>query len=282
MMSEALPEQSLLVRVSRIDRRILFLIIFVCVLVPLLTRARMKISATAPVIGLYEAIDHLPAGSYVWLAGDYDPGSMPELYPMNVALVEHLFSKNIKVIAACLWAPGPPLVQRVFDDLAPQYGKAYGRDYVNLGFKEGREAVMISSAEDLRRAFPTDYYGTPLDSIPMLAHIKNLQDVKMVVAVSAGYPGIKEWIQQVATRYEMVIGGGVTAVTGPEMYPYIQSGQLVGLLAGMKGAAEYEELVKKPGLGVSGMVAQSSVHVMVVVFIIFANIAYFLEKRRAR
>jgi hypothetical protein len=194
--------------------------------------------------------------------------------------VEHLFEKDIKVIAAALWAPGPPLAQRVFDDLAPKYGKVYGEDYVNLGFKEGREAVMLSVAEDLRRTFPRDYYGTPLDSLPMLKGIESLQDISMIVAVSAGYPGIKEWIQQLSTRYEIVIGGGVTAVTGPEMYPYIQSGQLVGLLSGMKGAAEYEQLVKRPGLGISGMVAQSTVHVMVVVFIIFANVIFLLEKRR--
>jgi len=280
-MGQDRPDRNLLVKLSRIDRRILFVIIFVCVIVPLLMEARMEMSVTAPVLGLYEAVEGLEPGSYVWLAADYDPGSMPELYPMNVALVEHLFEKDIRVISGSLWAPGPPLAQRVFEDLAPKYGKAYGKDYVNLGFKEGREAVMISVAEDLRRAFPEDYYGAPLDSIPMLEGIRNLRDLEMIVAVSAGYPGIKEWIMQIATRYETVIGGGVTAVTGPEMYPYIQSGQLVGLLAGMKGAAEYEQLVRRPGLGISGMVAQSSVHVMVVVFIVFANIVYFLEKRRA-
>jgi hypothetical protein len=269
-----------LTRLSRIDRRVLFVIIFVCVLVPLLAGARMRMSVTAPVLGLYEAVDRLEPGSYVWLAADYDPGSMPELYPMNVALVEHLFEKNIRIVSASLWAPGPPLAQRVFEDLASRYGKEYGRDYVNLGFKEGREAVMISAAEDLERTFPEDYFGTPLDEIPMLEGIRNLQDLEMIVAVSAGYPGIKEWIQQISTRYEIVIGGGVTAVSGPEMYPYIQSRQLVGLLSGMKGAAEYEQLVKRPGLGISGMVAQSSVHVMVVIFIVFANIVYFLEKRR--
>jgi hypothetical protein len=272
----------LLERLSRIDRRILFLIIFVCVTVPLLAGVKMRMSVTAPVLGLYKEIENLKPGSCVWLAADYDPGSMPELYPMNVALVEHLFERNIRVVSASLWAPGPPLAQRVFDELAPKYGKVYGRDYVNLGFKEGREAVMVSVAEDLRKTFPQDYYGTPIDSIPMLDGIRNLRDLKMIVAVSAGYPGIKEWIMQVATRYGMMIGGGVTAVTGPEMYPYIQSGQLVGLLAGMKGAAEYEQLVKHPGLGTSGMVAQSSVHVMVVIFILFANIIYFLEKRRAK
>jgi hypothetical protein len=281
MMSEDRDRRDFVTRLSRIDRRILFLAILVCVVIPLLVGARMKMSVTAPVKSLYDAIDNLEPGSYVWLAADYDPGSMPELYPMNVAFIEQLFSKDIKVIAAALWPPGPPLAQRVFDELAPKYGKTYGVDYVNLGFKEGREAVMVSVAEDMRATFPEDFAGTRWDSIPMLKGIRNLTDLKMIICVSAGYPGIKEWIQQIATRYDITIGGGVTAVSGPEMYPYIQSGQLVGLLAGMKGAAEYEQLVGKPGLGLSGMVAQSYVHLMVVVFILFANIVYFIEKRRA-
>ena len=281
-MTEKTEEKSLLLKISCLDRRILFIIILAGAAIPLLMGGGLRVSVTAPVQGLYDAIDGLEAGSYVWLAADYDPGSKPELSPMNYAVVEHLFMRDIRVISGSLWAPGPPLAQAVFDEIAPRYGKRYGVDYVNLGFKEGREAVMVSVAEDLRRTFPEDYSGTPLDSIPMLADIANLQDVEMIVCVSAGYPGIKEWVQQVATRYDMVIGGGVTAVSGPEMYPYIQSGQLVGLLAGMKGAAEYEQLVERPGLGIAGMVAQSSVHVIVVVFIIFANIVYFLEKRRAR
>jgi hypothetical protein len=269
-----------LIRLSRIDRRILFIIIFLCVAVPLLTGARMKMSVTQPVKGLYDAIDKLEPGSYVWLAADYDPGSMPELYPMNIALIDHLFSKNIKVISASLWAPGPPLTQRVFQTVGPKYDKTYGVDFVNLGFKEGREAVMLSAADDIRKTFPRDFFGTPYETIPMLQGIRNLKDVKMIVAISAGYPGIKEWIQQVGTRYGMTIGGGVTAVSAPEMYPYLQSGQLVGLLAGMKGAGEYEQLVARPGLGTAGMVAQSSVHLMVVLFIVFANVVFLIEKAR--
>jgi len=279
-MAGATDRQPLVVRLSRIDRRLLFVIILICVVVPLLLGARMKMSVTPPVRGLYEAIDALPPGSVVWLAADYDPGSMPELYPMNLAFVEHLMSRDVKVISASLWAPGPPLSQRVLETVAPEYGKQYGIDYVNLGFKEGREAVMVSTAEDMRSTFPYDFYGTAWDSIPMLEGIRNLTDLEMIVCVSAGYPGLKEWIQQIATRYDITVGGGCTAVTGPEMYPYIQSGQLVGLLAGMKGAAEYEQMLKRPGLGVAGMVAQSWVHLMVVVFIVFANVVFIIEKRK--
>jgi hypothetical protein len=277
---KAVRKSDILIRLSQVDRRVLFVMIFLCVAIPLLTGAKMKMTVTAPVRGLYEAIDKLPPGSYVWLAADYDPGSMPELYPMNMALIDHLFSRDIKVISASLWAPGPPLAQRVFETLAPKYGKTYGVDFVNLGFKEGREAVMLSAADDIEKTFPRDFFGTPYGQIPMLGAVHSLKDVKMIVAVSAGYPGVKEWIQQVGTRYGMTIGGGVTAVTAPEMYPYLQSGQLTGLLAGMKGAAEYEQLVSRPGLGIAGMVAQSSVHVMVVLFIAFANIVFLIEKAR--
>jgi hypothetical protein len=277
---KAVRKSDILIRLSQVDRRVLFVIIFLCVAIPLLTGAKMKMTVTAPVRSLYEAIDNLPPGSCVWLAADYDPGSMPELYPMNMALIDHLFSRDIKVISASLWAPGPPLAQRVFETLAPKYGKTYGVDFVNLGFKEGREAVMLSAADDIEKTFPRDFFGTPYGQIPLLSAVRNLKDLKMIVAISAGYPGVKEWIQQVGTRYGMTIGGGVTAVTAPEMYPYLQSGQLTGLLAGMKGAAEYEQLVSRPGLGIAGMVAQSSVHVMVVLFIAFANIVFLIEKAR--
>lgn len=279
-MSEAVEKKSMIAKLSQVDRRLIYLIVLICATVPLLVGARVELSVSPPVRGLYDAVDELPPGSYVYLAADYDPGSLPEMYPMNIAFVEHMFSKDIKIIAASLWAPGPPLSQRVFDDIAPRYGKVYGEDYVNLGFKEGREAVMVSIAEDLRATFPEDYFGTPYDEIPMLEGIGNLTDMSLIVNVSAGYPGIKEWVQQVATRYGVPVGGGVTAVSGPEMYPYIQSGQLVGLLAGMKGAGEYEQILNKPGLGLAGMAAQSSVHVAVIVFIVLANVFYFIERRK--
>lgn len=270
--------KSAILGLSRIDRRYIYLAILACVAIPLITGVKMTMRITSPVRSLYDAIERLEPGSYVWLATDYDPGSMPELYPMNTSFVQHLFSKDAKIICASLWPAGTPLAQRIFDELAPSYGKTYGIDYVNLGFKEGREAVMISVAEDLKKTFPSDYLGTSVDSLPMLSGITSLRNVKMLICVSAGYPGIKEWVQQIATRYNIIIGGGVTAVSAPEMYPYIQSGQLVGLLAGMKGAAEYELLLSKPGLGTAGMVAQSYVHLMIVVFIVFANVAFILEK----
>ena len=50
----------------------------------------------------------------------------------------------------------------------------------------------------------------------------------------------------------------------------------------MPGAAEYEKLVESPGIAIKGMAAQSFAHIVIVVFIIFGNIAYFLKQKKGK
>jgi hypothetical protein len=46
--------------------------------------------------------------------------------------------------------------------------------------------------------------------------------------------------------------------------PYISSGQVVGRILGMKGAAEYETIMKKPGTATAGMDGQSFAHALII------------------
>jgi hypothetical protein len=71
-------------------------------------------------------------------------------------------------------------------------------------------------------------------------------------------------------------------VSAPAFYPFLDAGQLKGLIGGMKGAAEYENLLEQIGTASAGMDAQSVAHGMIIFFIIFANFFYFLGKRRKR
>jgi hypothetical protein len=185
------------------------------------------------------------------------------------------------VIAASLWPAAPPIVEDVLNEIAVgEYGWTYGQDFVNLGFKEGREAVMVMAAQRIGAAYPADYYGTRVEDLPMLADVTSFEDVALLVNISAGYPGTKEWVQQVVSRYDVEMVSGCTAVSAPEYYPYVQSGQLDGLLGGLAGAAEYETLEGVVGLASRGMVSQSFGHVAVVVFIIAGNVLHFLVHRR--
>jgi len=268
---------------ERFDRRYIFLVIFVIVLFPLIWPLGLPIRVSKEVRGAYVAIDKIPPGSKVYFACDYDPGSMPELHPMTIAILNHLFSHNVKVIGGCLWPGAPPLLEEAFNKVAVEkYGKKYGVDFVNLGYKEGREVVMVSIGRSIPSTFPADFYGTPVSKFPVMQGVNSLSDVAMIVNISAGYPGTKEWVQQVQSRYHVAIASGCTAVSAPEYYPYYQSGQLVGLLGGLAGAAEYEKLVGIPGTATRGMDAQSLGHLAIIVFIVLGNLFYLYLKKKGK
>jgi hypothetical protein len=268
-------------RIVEMDRRYIFLCIFISVAIPLFMPMGFPIQPSKEVETLYRAIEELPEGAVIYLAADLDPGSMPELYPMLEAGMRQMFRKNLKVVAGCLWPAAPPLVEEAFRDVGiGEYHKAYGVDFVNLGFKEGREVVMVSLGKSIPETYPADYRGTPVDEIPIMKGIETFKDIDYIFNVSAGYPGTKEWVQQVVGRFDIRLGAGVTAVSAPEFYPYIQSGQLTGLLGGLAGAAEYEKLLDAPGAGIKGMDAQSLGHLVIVVFIILGNLVYFAGRKR--
>jgi hypothetical protein len=263
----------------RLDRRWIFLAIGLLVVVPLLTGFHI-----APVLpgsrarGFYDAIEKVPPGSTVVLAGDYDPGTIAENYPMHLAAVRHLMSRNIKIVCVELYPGGPPLADRVLHLAGAEYHKQERIDYVNLGFKSGNEAVMSQMGSSIPVTFPADRSGTPVGRIPVMKGIENFGQIALLVSISAGYPGTKEWVQQVVSRYHVPMVAGVTAVSAPEYYPYLQAGQLQGLLGGMAGAAEYEVLVKHEGLATHGMDAQSLAHVFIAFMILLGNLAAISQR----
>jgi hypothetical protein len=187
----------------------------------------------------------------------------------------------MRIVVACLWPASPPLVERAMTPIAEEFGKEYGTDYVNLGYMAGGIVTLLGMGASIPNTFPTDYGGTPVSQIPLMREVKNFEDIAFVMEISAGTPGTREWVQQVQSRFRVALGSGVTAVSAPNFYPYIQSGQLTGLLGGLKGAAEYETLVGVPGTATRGMDAQSIVHALIVVFILMGNVVYFVSRRSA-
>ena len=265
-----------------LDRRFIFLIIGVLVLIPLLFPLALPLYVSPPVQGFYDAIAKLPNGSTVLMSCDYDPGAKPELVPMTKTALRQLFDKDCKVVVTVLWDGGPGLVDGVLREVAEKYpNKKYGEDYVNLGYKEGREAVMVLMGQGIANAYPKDYRGNDTRSLAIMRHAKDYSSFPLIVSISAGYQGTKEWVQQVQARFHVAMVSGCTAVSAPEYYPYLQSGQLRGLLGGMAGAAEYEKTRGEKGTATKGMDAQSMAHVFVAFMILLGNLVQWTKRRGA-
>jgi hypothetical protein len=97
----------------------------------------------------------------------------------------------------------------------------------------------------LLAAFPRDYHGTPIDSLPLMKEVRNYASFPLFINLSVGYPGTKEYVQYAQTRFNITMISGAGAVSVPEFSAYLQSGQLKGLLMGIAGGAEYEQLIDR-------------------------------------
>jgi len=285
----------MLEKISNLDRRIIFLFIAFAVALPLIFKPKLPMSYTPAVRNIFEFVENLEPGSVVVVSGDYDPGSMPELYPMNLAIVRHLLKKDLKIITMNLWAPGAPLSEQAIfeaaEDLKAAYGveKTYGEDFIFLGYKVGGPVVIDQLGNDIATAYPLDTReAKPIKDFPLMKGITNLKDVDLVVSLAAGSPGMADsWVPVGQTRYNFPLAGGCTAVSAPELYPFLDTGQLTGLMAGLKGAAEYENLLvqKYPkfelGSASAGMASQSIAHIVIVIFIIIGNVAFFMTRNQS-
>ena len=272
-----------ILKIGDMDRRWIFIIIALVVLLPLFFPIGLPIRPTDSTQTAYDAMDDLEHGSNVLVSFEYGPSTKPEIHPMTYAVLRHLFKNGHKVYITCLWPDGQFMAEEAIEEIAEQeLNLTYGKDYVLLGFRPGNEAVVKGIVSNIRKLYSTDARGTLTDKIPMMEGINQLVDFDFIFTASAGYPGTVEWVQYGADPTGVPMSTGVTSIQVNEVMPYVQSGQVKGILAGMPGAAEYEKLVGVPGIGTSGMDAQSIAHLVIVLFIIFGNVTFFIERQRQK
>jgi hypothetical protein len=201
---------------------------------------------------------------------------------MAIAGARHLFKKHCKIITLSnIPYGGPSMANNVTRMVAEEFGKVYGVDYVNLGYKYGYVTVLKGMGVSIESIFPTDDRGTPLSELPLMKSVKNYEQVKFVFEI-ADNATADFWISIVNAGYGVPMGVGCTAVMAPKFYAFYGAGQIVGLLGGMKGAAEYEILLDRKDQAFRGMDIQSLVHFLIIGLVILGNIGYLITKKGKR
>ena len=141
--------------------------------------------------------------------------------------------------------------------------------------------MILNMGENFRKPFPKDYFGNDLDSLPMMKGVTNYSSCACIVNINAT-SGADYWINYANGRYKAPLALGVTAVMASDYYTFLASGQIFGLMGGLKSAAEYEKLIGHPEAATKAMDVQSIAHTVIVLFIIIGNIAFFASRRKKR
>lgn len=278
--------------INELDRRWVFLVIGLAVVISTLFRLTFPEIPTPMVEAVFEKIESLPAGSRVLLPFDYDPASEPELQPMADAYVRLCAERGLKMYFIALWPLGQNMVAGVTSRiLGQEYPHLrYGHDFVDLGYKSGNEGVIAVILTDIKKLYSTDAHGTAIDSIPLMQGVTNIRGFDLILNVSAGYPGLKEWIQYGGTPGNIPTAGGCTAVQAPLLYPYYPE-QMLGLMGGIKAAAEFEALVidaypkfkenkARYLTALTRMGPQTVTHLAIIFFIVLGNVTFQIMRKR--
>jgi hypothetical protein len=276
---------------KEVDRRVIFLFVAFSVAGPLIFPVTFEDHASDIVQKVFDKIESLPEGSTVLISFDFDPAMAPEVQPMANAFTRHVLTRNHKVIFMSLWAPGQSLTNTTLDNVVRREfpDKREGVDFANLGYKAGNQGVLNVIVTNFKKMFPNDSRNIPLDSMPLFAGVNSCRDLDLILSVGGGFPGPKEWVLFVGDPANVPIGVGVAAVTAPNYYPYYPK-QMLGMLGGIKGAAEYESELQRvfpqfasmPTPALIMMGPQTLAHVVVMSFIIIGNVAFFVARRKKR
>jgi hypothetical protein len=288
-----------LAKLQHIDRRWVYLAVALACTIPFLVRISLPVYISDETRGIYNAIESCPPDKVVLVDSEMDPGSVSENRGQLQAVIEHLFTRGVPFVAFSIDLPqGPQLVDGVISDLTTDHieagklvrakfpNKRYGVDWVNLGYTVGGWQARQQIAKDVRKLFKQDsvrhYKLDDAEHLPIMQRFRSIDDVHLIFNV--GYGASEDWISFVHGVYGTPIAFASAGINTTVYYRYLSSGQLCGLLVGVRGGAEYDALLHPKGtdgtnMGTRLIVPLAFGHVVFLVAIGLGNIGYFASRR---
>lgn len=260
------------------ERGVIILILLILSILPYFVPFIIPLPTYEWTTKAYQEVNKMKEGDLVLVSFDFDAGSYVETGNGLESIVQHLFNRGVKIVfvSFAVGGVGVPLIEKALKDL--DLGDAqYGTDYINLGFVPGFETGMAAFASN-PRTLTQDFYGTPIENLPIMNGVHAMTDFKLYVF--GCMTSIEPWMRQFAGKLPIIL---VVDATGMALnIPYIQSGQLVSVIRGARGSAEYDALIGRVGPATKLNNAGSVTGVYAIVLIIAGNILYFQDRAKRR
>jgi hypothetical protein len=273
-------------KLQNLDRRILYVLLAVVVSAPLLIRpSRHPGIVLSEVQSAYNAVDRVSSDKIAIISTVWGAGTEAENGPQTEAVMRHMFQKGIKFVVLS-WDPvGAEITYRDGSRIAKELGKHYGVDWVHLGYRPGPiYAVVSGMAEDFQRVIDHDRFNKKLRDIPLTRDVRSHRQIGVVVEITPSGTATT-WIAYFTQPYGIPLVYCPTAVMAAEAYPYLDSGQMAGMLNGVIGAAQYETLIglgNSPTYAAAAAWSLSAAHIYIIALIFLGNLGFLTMRSRNR
>src|SRR5438128_956608 len=174
-------------RISRIDRRLIYGLLFLATLTPLVFGLRLPLYVTDDARDLYRVVEGLPPDKIAILFCNWEAGTLAESRPQTVALARHLLRRRIRFALLSVNAQtSPQLAEDAVQEAIRAEGHGtYGVDYCNMGYRVGSNPWLQALATNLAQTVATDWKGRPLAELPMMRGVETIhENVSLLVDIT--------------------------------------------------------------------------------------------------
>ncbi|MCK6485794.1 MAG: hypothetical protein HUU22_11540 [Phycisphaerae bacterium] len=292
-----------LARLHGLDRRWIYALLLAAMAAPFVLPYRLPVRPSAETRALFDNVERIAADAeqrekVVLVLSQWGFGTEGENGPQMNALIRHLIRRRLRfaVIAVTLdpviieaaqvavercireeqaRADGPPVEWR------------YGEDWINLGFRPAPAFHMVAKgmAADLRSFAVRDHVRkrelTP-QNFPIVARFRSADDLSLFALITASEEDVKDAIGIVQSKHRgLKVVAGTMGIAAIDLYPYLNSGQLSGLMDSARGAAEYFALLNPDARDADPLPnAMGLGKLALVVLVVIGNFAWFAARGR--
>jgi hypothetical protein len=276
----------------------LYCILILATSIPLFFTIPIPNKTLSEARAFYQTVDSFPEGSTVLVASDWTNSTRGESAGEFKALLRMLMRKKVKIAVYTTADPQAPQVAKDVIVRINEERKAAGEevyrpwvDFVSVGYFPNAEGAANGIQNDVRAFFADKKDFTPegrLTSVlqsPVLANIKSVSDFPAVVIVT-GSKTSNITIERITKTPILLM---VTGVMGPESLVYYASGQVKGLVSGLKGVYDVETLMqtqwpnsKNLDNGALYLPALHLAILLLIVMVVIGNVGMFMSRKRTK
>lgn len=231
----------------------------------------------------YNVISNIKSGEIVLIDCGWSPGDAAMFEPAYIAVFKTIASKGGRIVMMSTNADGTQMFIRARDKIKPEtFNYIYGKDYVHYGYLPGYDSAYSAILLDFSKVVSVDVYNTPISQIAMTKDIvgPTYEKIALVISISSDMQDIEGWLRQ-ASKYHIPYIPAIYEMTLPQVVTYYPT-NVVGIINGGTGAAEYEVLSKFPGTAAVLSDYQTVANSIILIFLVLGTIGFALDRSGKR
>jgi hypothetical protein len=188
----------------------------------------------------------LPADAPVLLIFDYQASLSGEVEAAAAPLVDRMLTlKHPRLTLLSSTPVGSGLAERFIEPFTTPTNHNYqrGQNFIDLGYLPGGASGVLSFSMNPETTKPLTITGENAWSTAVLQNVKQLSDFAAIILLTDDIETARIWIEQTeGVRGEARLLVVSSAQSGPMLLPYVQSGQIAGMVTGLDGSAPIEQV----------------------------------------